>query len=188
MSRPRPPVWGGRLMTPPRRELLARMAAASTGMPQEPIYRAAAADEVAVTWLARPELPNLAKLRQAGLPAVVVLGDDDYRTSGPSGWPAADKALSWAKAAVIHAAGGRPEHYAAAVADAQRFGRLVLIETADVAADDWILAAKEAGIVNLGAIRVPPGGCHPADASPHALRDVATTLFLPGGDPNGIRL
>ncbi len=38
-------------------------------------------------------------------PAVALIGDDDYKSTGPSGWRSAETICAWAHSAVIHAAG-----------------------------------------------------------------------------------
>src|ERR1700733_13015597 len=38
-------------------------------------------------------------------PVVIVLGDDDYRSTGPSGWAGWRRLSYWARCAMVHATG-----------------------------------------------------------------------------------
>jgi len=42
---------------------------------------------------------------------VIVLGDDDYRTTGPGGWSKAVRLLRWARVIILHGASAEPVHY-----------------------------------------------------------------------------
>lgn len=75
-------------------------------------------------------------------PALLLVADDDYASTGPDGFPVADRAMRWAKLAVIHATGGTPEQYSELVEAAELTRRLVLVETSSAQADTWAARAK----------------------------------------------
>lgn len=77
----------------------------------------------------REEPLHLRDLERSSTPMVFVIGDDDYRSTGPAGWRCADTLARWARAAVIHAAAATPESYGEAVRAARMLGRAVLVET-----------------------------------------------------------
>jgi len=106
-------------------------------------------------------MPPLHTMGKRGRPVLVLLGDDDYQPTGPKGWACSDKLRSWARFALVHAAGAEPAHYARAASLAIECGRLLLIETASSAADDWalFLSARSPAIPLLGIL--PTGGQHP---------------------------
>lgn len=70
-------------------------------------------------------------------PLVCIISDDDYQSTGPAGFPAARKLRSWARRAVVHAAAGETFHYAAIVAMALLFGRVLVVETDTAHASLW---------------------------------------------------
>ena len=99
---------------------------------------------------------TVADLSQTGA-AVVLIGDDDYSSTGPTGWRCADTVTAWAAAAVVHASGATAETYAEAVHAARLLGRCVLIETDAAHAQDW--AERFQGKPAL--IILPRTGVHP---------------------------
>src|SRR4051812_42174861 len=46
-------------------------------------------------------------------PVIVLLGDDDYATTGPTGWATTRRLLHWAKAGLVHASGADVTSYQA---------------------------------------------------------------------------
>jgi hypothetical protein len=75
-------------------------------------------------------------------PAVMLLADDDYASTGPDGFAVTDRALQWARLAVIHGTGGTPEQYAELVEAAGLARRLVLVETDSAHAGEWVARGK----------------------------------------------
>lgn len=98
-----------------------------------------------------------------GLPAVVVIQDDDHANTGPAGFPAARKALRWARGLVIHASAGEPWHYEAAAALAEELRAVVLVETGTAHAEAWADLARRAAIPrrHIGFTLLPRSGPHP---------------------------
>jgi hypothetical protein len=139
-------------------------AAASLHAPHYlPLIRAVQAGRLLVAAPTRQGTVSLGRLRRSGRPAMVVIGDDDYGTTGPDGWACAERVLGWARQIIIHAAAGHPEDYAGIVAATQVVRRLVLIECASSAAMAWNQTAVAWGRqATLQTIIPPPGVQHPA--------------------------
>ena len=127
-----------------------------------PMFRHAMEGQLNLVWPQRDTvmLP-LRRMGKTGRPLAVILGDDDYATTGPSGWGCAVKLRTWAAAAIIHGTGGRPEHYALAAEMAVQSRRLLLIETSSASAQDWaaFLSKRSPKLPLLGVL--PPDGAHP---------------------------
>jgi hypothetical protein len=90
-------------------------------------------------------------------PAVALVGDDDYRSTGPKGWRSATTISAWARSAVIHAAGATADTYREAVRGAHVTGRCALIETDAAHADAWagVFTGKPVLVI------LPRDGVHP---------------------------
>ena len=107
--------------------------------------------------------------RMAGdRPVCVLLGDDDGTSTGPSGFRCAKAMRKWARGAIVHAAGGEPEHYALAAYGALLCERMVLVETTTQYADAW--ARLFAGRMPVTLIRPRDGKPHPIPLHPHSLQ------------------
>ncbi len=135
---------------------------AQIGAAQAPIYAAAATGRIALVCISTQGTPwpaeTIARLTR---PAVVVLGGDPgfgEPAFGPGRWRCAGKLKGWATAAVVHGAGGEPEHYRGAVAMAELVERLVLVETTSGLVDAW--GAFLSPLPRIG-YRPPNGGVHP---------------------------
>lgn len=128
------------------------------------LLEAAAARQLAYTALgSRLARPNLHALNKAAGPALIVVGDDDGDTTGPTGWLALPQLATWARGAVVHGTGGDRPTYQLAISMAQEVGRLLLVETSSDAVEPWALALARAGVRSL--CLVPSsGGVHPIDA------------------------
>ena len=90
-------------------------------------------------------------------PLVVVLGDDDYSGSGPSGWLCAKRVAEHTACAVIHASGATAETYAQAWMGARLTGSCALIETDTEHAHAWAELWKGKSVLLVW----PRGGVHP---------------------------
>jgi hypothetical protein len=102
----------------------------------------------------------------AALPALVVIGDDDWASSGPPGFPAAVQALRWARAVVFNAAGGQAAHYAATGELTLSHRAVVLVETSSAQLPAWqALAAAQFDPPGL-----PTGFTVMAEGGPHPQR------------------
>ncbi len=137
-----------------------------------PLYRAAAAGIIQLC-----EVPHGSALvpkkvlEHHARPLVIVIGDDDLGSPGPTGWPQARRLFRWARAAVVHGAAGKPEHYAAAVVIAGLAGRVLFVETNTQHAPAWLDMARAAlPPPAILAILTPPGAPpHPAWRVPEGV-------------------
>ena len=59
----------------------------------------------------RAALVSISMLKLAPRPVLVVIGDDDYASTGPAGWACARRLLHWSQWACIHAAGAEVAQY-----------------------------------------------------------------------------
>ncbi|MCX7380031.1 MAG: hypothetical protein NT133_01130 [Alphaproteobacteria bacterium] len=120
--------------------------------------------EIAFAMLLRGEVPPMGALKRSGKPTIVLIGDDDYRTSGPTGWAGLRPLMRWARFGLVHAAGADVATYRHALRLVRRERRLVMVETAASAHTAWR--------VLFNAFRVPADliypehGIHPTMA-PH---------------------
>jgi hypothetical protein len=96
-------------------------------------------------------------LNRAARPTVAVIGDDDYRSTGPAGWRCSAAIAEWAAAAVIHAAGATAESYGEAAKAARLLGRAVLIETDTANALAWAKVFEGRPVL----VVAPTTGPHP---------------------------
>jgi hypothetical protein len=114
---------------------------ASLNAPQLPLFRAVADCRIAVVGIyvsdVRWPAATLARLR---LPTVVLIGadiDGSDPDPPPERWICRNKLHAWARAAIVHGAGGEPEHYRLAVSAVERYRRLAFIECRSEHAPGW---------------------------------------------------
>ena len=126
-----------------------------------PLLEAAYHGVISLLAVPRGQNAPLSTLNKAGIPAIVVIGDDaaDGLNPGPSGWPCTGRLIRWATHGLINATGGRVEDYRSAVALAVHCKRLVLVETGSARAGEWLRLFVAAGkpTINLH----PTDGLHP---------------------------
>ena len=103
---------------------------------------------------------TLRRAATAGRPTIVLIGDDDYATTGPSGWPGVASLLRWAALTVVHGSGGTAEDYQWFVELAEARTRLLLIETTSEAAPMWAAAAPAGSPMRVWVL-LPTDGPHP---------------------------
>ena len=128
-----------------------------------PLLKAACAGQVAVTFLSsRLSRPNIYALGKEKRPSLILVGDDEGRTTGPMGWVATAQMLQWAKGALVHATGGDQQSYTLAVTMAEQLGRLLLVETSSDAAEAWVTELQKVGVFTV--LLLPTGdGVHPVE-------------------------
>ena len=102
---------------------------------------------------------------QCRCPALVVVGADDGLHDGPEAWPLAARLIRWAKAIIIHGAGGAIREYEFAVITAQRHRRALLIECESGALPAWQSLAKAAVHPDFALVIPPLDGVHPLPSS-----------------------
>lgn len=141
-------------------------AAAAHAVPHRlPLFRAACDGRIALIEPQRGSVIGTRVLKSIMRPAILLIGDDDVRPSGPKGWACARRARRWASAAIVHAAGGDVAHYRAAVAAAGMHQRVLLVETTSQHQDGWLSFLPEAMPVAI--ITTRDGDSHPrADCRP----------------------
>jgi hypothetical protein len=98
-------------------------------------------------------------IEQSPRPVVMLLGDDDYRATGPAGWAAWQRLSYWARGAMVHATGADAASYRLALGLAVLHQRFLLIETDSAHAHAWGDALHRRRIPAIGL--VPPDGAHP---------------------------
>lgn len=113
------------------------------------------------------EVPK-ALLEASMRPTVALLGDDDYASTGPTGWTCFRRLGYWAKAALVHATGADIASYRAAVGMAMASDRFLLIETNSAFAHEWARALHKRNIQTIGLL--PPDGQHPIPLSKDQLQ------------------
>ena len=157
-----PPVLGNDL--DPRSIAKAIEACASCGSDHHiPLFQAVGVGRLALTALTdRLARPNLYALNKSRTPALILVGDDDYHTTGPLGWAATEQLTHWAKGALVHGTNGDRRSYAMAIEMAEHYGRLLLIETSSDAAEAWVDVLRLAGVPTI-LLRPGGGGSHPVD-------------------------
>lgn len=103
--------------------------------------------------------PPLKTLEQSRRPTIVVLGDDDYQSTGPFGWPGWRRLKYWPRMGLIHATGADARSYQLAITIALVQMKLVLIETDTAHAQVWADALFKQRVRAVGLL--PRDGDHP---------------------------
>jgi hypothetical protein len=131
------------------------------GIPQLPLFRAAADGLIALVSIEAPTIPWPSLLIEKQLrPICVRIGGDPgvgHPDPSPSAWVCAQRLRYWCRATVVHAAGGELDHYRYAVAATVQFGRLALIETTSGRAREWVQFLKCPRTLVI----LPRDGVHP---------------------------
>jgi hypothetical protein len=102
-----------------------------------PALRAAGVGLINLAFIARGNSVSPRAMKHRRRSIFIILGDDDYSSSGPAGWPQAEQLVRWARYIVLHGAGGEPEHYSGAVAAALIHHRLLMVETSSGQLEAW---------------------------------------------------
>jgi hypothetical protein len=124
-----------------------------------PLFRALGAKRISLCEILRgADTLDKSLIVNTPLPVVCVLGDDDFCSTGPSGFPIAEDLIRWSKCRVIHGAGGEAAHYEEAIFGAEILGNCLFIETSSQFVDEWLALVKK----NFG------------DAAPHTMVVKAT--------------
>src|ERR1700693_879960 len=77
------------------------------------------------------------QLKRCTKPTLILLGDDDYQSSGPQGWASAQEARDWCVRAMLHGSGGNGGTYRKALYDCLEARRYVLVETSSAQMEAW---------------------------------------------------
>lgn len=103
----------------------------------------------------------MAMLKRAPRPVLVLIGDDDYASTGPAGWACTPTLLRWARAAMVHGTGADVATYQLAVQMAVGCRRGLLIETSSPFARVWREALRTARQPVPNVTLVAPNDAHP---------------------------
>lgn len=103
-----------------------------------PLYRAVASRQLHLVMIFRGADYPATLIKLLPEPAVVLIGDDDYAASGPSGFQDIRRIRYWPRRTVIHAAGGTEAQYNTFVLGATQFRRMLLIETDTAHEEEWV--------------------------------------------------
>jgi hypothetical protein len=109
-----------------------------------PLYRAAQAGMISLCEITRGATPPLKRLDRTDRPSIVLVGDDDYASTGPAGWVATRRLMYWIRAALVHGTGGTMEDYCGAVAMALKWDKVVLVETSSEHLVNWADVVQKA--------------------------------------------
>ena len=132
-----------------------------------PIYRAARDGLLLLIQPGRSAQIPTKMLGRGERPIFVLIGDDDYQSTGPDGWSCALRVRRWARAGMIHAAAGRVEHYENALAGAFVARWFLMVETSADQQSSWQnFLYPRMPILNI----VPRDGVHPARPAPGSLQ------------------
>ncbi len=127
-----------------------------------PLYRAAQMGVISLCEVVRDGTPPLKRLDRTGRASVVLIGDDDYASTGPTGWVATRKLLYWASAALVHGTGGTADDYSRAVVMAIQWGRVLLVETSSEHLMGWAGVVQNAPHQIAAVFKRPTApGVHP---------------------------
>ena len=125
------------------------------------LLRAVRRGEINLIEVDRQGVPPSRFLKRSHRPVIAIVGDDDYAATGPTGWVATRRLLSWARSALIHATGADERSYQMAIDQALGCHQFVLVETDTAHAREWGEA--------LLARRVPCIALVPRDGGQHPL-------------------
>jgi hypothetical protein len=105
-----------------------------------------------------------------GRPAVALIGHDDGFDRGASGWAQARRAVKWARAIMLHAAGAELHHYECAIISAELCQRTLIIECGTATLHGWIELVRAAPRQPITFVIQPrDGGTHPLPARREGL-------------------
>jgi hypothetical protein len=133
-----------------------------------PLYRAVQDGLVTAVLHRRGARVEASTLWPKRRPTVIVLGDDDYQSTGPCGWPQAVRLMRWAALIILHGSGGTPEHYGMAVVAAVVRRRVLFVETSAAQLAAWKLFIDKLASPNTSALVIAPFGdrSHPRASAP----------------------
>lgn len=125
------------------------------------LLEAAQAGWIGLLVPARPAVLPKRQLRRCDIPTIVLIGDDDYETTGPDGWACSASLQRWGTKAIVHGAGATLTEYRAAVYACLAVKKLVLVETSSAHIQAWATHFAEAKPPVPIALILPRDGQHP---------------------------
>jgi hypothetical protein len=132
------------------------------------LLRAVRRGEINIAEPARDAVVPLRVLERSPRPLIVVLGDDDYSSTGPAAWPATRRVFRWAKGAMIHATGADVASYRMVIGLALVCRNFLLVETDTAHMREWSEALRARRIPSI--CLPPPEGVHPAPVARGAMQ------------------
>ena len=136
---------------------------ARMGMPQLPVTtwaQSGAGCAVVIAGVDTPWPKRMLK-RFRGRPTIVIVGADQGQDNDPlpSSWACLPGLVAWSARAsiLLHAAGGEPSHYRMACHEAERRGKVAIIECTPRTMAAWAEALPKDGVLAI----VPREGKHP---------------------------
>ncbi len=143
--------------------------AAGADAPSLPLIRAAADRAVNLAIFADHTTPWEPRIDAFKKPTIVCISADPgwgLNGGGPADWVCTAALKRWARAVIIHAAAGEPEHYRAAGAPAAMHHRVALVETSTAHAAAWGAALRCTNSLLIW----PRGGVHPVAPAKAAVQ------------------
>jgi hypothetical protein len=128
------------LQTPAQFDRLIALSASLGMVGQVELYRACREGRINLISLRRDTPLPRQLLRGSQRPLCVIVGDDDYCSTGPSGWACTPRLLRWCASAIVHATGADVASYQTAVVATVGCARLALIETDNAHGETWARA------------------------------------------------
>ena len=107
--------------------------------------------------------------RARAKPAIVLIGDDDYLDRGPNGWRVAQRAIRWAAAVLLHAAGATRGQYLGVIEAAERVGRVLVVECSTTTLPAWADLVAAAPHKPSVLVIKPTVGAHPVRPTSEAV-------------------
>jgi hypothetical protein len=110
-----------------------------------PFLRAARAKQLSVCEIGRGGVLEWREVEQLAsrLPMLILIGDDDHESSGPSGFPGLRRMQYWRpRKVVVHGSGVSEAISQEIVAAIQVLRRMVLVETDSAHIDEWMPGPK----------------------------------------------
>jgi hypothetical protein len=132
------------------------------------LFRAVRVGVINLIEVGREASAPVRAMEQSPRPVVLLFGDDDYASTGPSGWAAWQRVSYWARAAMVHATSADVASYQMAIGMALLQARFLLIETDSAHAHEWAEALHRRRIPALGLL--PPEGIHPVTPRREAMQ------------------
>jgi hypothetical protein len=126
-----------------------------------PIVRALAAGLIGIVEVERGATFPAELRKPAPKPLIAIIGDDDFASTGPAGFPSAKRFGYWSRAVMVHGAGAEAAHYALAVEAALVLRQVLLVETDAQHIEEWTRFLGDGKRAPILEIR-PRDGIHPA--------------------------
>ena len=144
------------------------------------LFRAVRDGVIALAQAPRGTAVPIKQLDKANRPAIALIGDDDYQSSGPSGWKSMHRLLGWAKGALIHGTGADVPSYAIAIQMALHYRRFLLVETDSAHVREWgdLLRSRDVPFLALCPSNARASGGAGAGRNPMSAVDMQLTESL----------